>query len=77
MRKKRIVAYLLILMILSLSVVKSYAGKIDDMKKDQKNINKKISETKNQIKTLENKSDDVSKQIKDLHLKVDSATTDL
>lgn len=77
MRKKRIVAYLLILMILSLSVVKSYAGKIDDMKKDQKNINKKISETKNQIKILEKKSDDVSKQIKDLDLKVDSATTDL
>lgn len=77
MRKRRIVTYLLVLMILSLSVVQAYAGKIDNLKKDQKNINKKISDTKNQIKTLEKKSDDVSKQIKDLDIKVDDATTDL
>ena len=77
MKKKRIVTYLLVLMILSLSVVQAYAGKIDDLKKDQKNINQKISDTKNQIKTLEKKSDDVSKQIKDLDIKVDTATTDL
>lgn len=77
MRKRRIVTYLLVLMILSLSVVQAYAGKIDNLKKDQKNINKKISDTKNQIKTLEKKSEDVSKQIKDLDIKVDDATTDL
>ena len=77
MWKKRIVTYLLVLMILSLSVVQAYAGKIDDLKKDHKNMNKKMSDTKEQIKTLEKKSDDVSKQIKDLDLKVDIATTDL
>lgn len=77
MRSKRIVTYLLVLMILSLTVVQAYAGKIDDYKKEQKNLNKKITETKNQIKTLEKKSEDVSNQIKDLDLKVDSATTDL
>lgn len=77
MRNKRIVTYLLVLMILFLTVVQAYAGKVDDLKKDQKNVNKKISDTKNQIKTLEKKSEDVSKQIKDLDLKVDSATTDL
>ena len=77
MRKKRIVTYLLVLMILSLSVVQAYAGKIDNLKKNQKNVNQKITDTKNQIKTLEKQSEDVSKQIKDLDLKVDSATTDL
>lgn len=77
MRKRRIVTYLLVFMILSLSVVQAYAGKIDDLKKDQKNINKKITDTKNQIKTLEKKSDDVSKQIKDLDIKVENANTDL
>ena len=77
MRKKRIVTYLLVLMIMSLSVVQAYAGKIDNLKKNQKNVNQKITDTKNQIKTLEKQSEDVSKQIKDLDLKVDSATNDL
>lgn len=77
MRNKRIVTYLLILLIMSLTVVQAYASKMDDLKKQQKNTNQKITETKNQIKTLEKKSNDVSKQIKDLDLKVDSATTEL
>lgn len=77
MRNKRIFTYLLVLLILSLSIVQSYAGKMDELKKEQKNMTKKITDTKNQIKTLENKSKDVSKQIKDLDLKVDGATTEL
>lgn len=77
MRKKRIVTYLLVLMIMSLSVVQAYAGKIDNLKKNQKNVNQKITDTKNQIKTLEKQTEDVSKQIKDLDLKVESATNDL
>ncbi len=77
MRNKRIVTYLLVLLILSSSMVQAYAGKMDNLKKQQKNTNQKMSDTKNQIKTLEKKSDDVSKQIKDLDMKVDTATTDL
>ncbi len=77
MRNKRIVTYLLVLMILSLTVVQAYAGKVDDLKKQQKNMNQKITDTKNQIKSIEKQSVDVSKQIQDLDLKVDSATTDL
>lgn len=77
MRNKRIVTYLLILLILSLTVVQAYAGKMDDLKKQQKNTNQKITDTKNQIKTLEKKTEDVSKQIRDLDLKVDDATTEL
>ncbi len=75
--KRKLSICILVSIILSLSIVQAYADSVDDLKKQQKNINKQIEETKKEIKAIEQQAKDVSKQIADLDLKMDSATNEL
>lgn len=75
--KKRKLIYFLVAIMLSVSFMQVYAEKIDDLKREQKNIDKEIKDAKNQIKKIEVQTKDVSKQIEDLDKKVEQASIDL
>jgi murein DD-endopeptidase MepM/ murein hydrolase activator NlpD len=77
MRKRKIITYLLIIIILSLSVVQAYGETVDDLRKQQQNINKQIDKTKNEIKSIQSQTKDVSKQIEELDTKMDNAASEL
>lgn len=75
--KKRKIIYLLVVMILSVNFMQVYASQIDDLKREQKNIDKQMKDTKNQMNEIEIQTKDVSKQIEDLDRKVEQAGVDL
>lgn len=77
MLKKRISIYLLVMLILSLNIVTAYASNLDNLKKEQKDLDKQIKNTKTQINAIDTKTKDVSKQISELDKKMDQATVDL
>lgn len=77
MIKKKGIVYLLVIIILSLTFVQAYGETVDDLKKQQQNLNKQIDNTKNQIKEIQGKAKDVSKQIEELDVKMDNAATEL
>lgn len=75
--KNRRIIYLLVIIMLTLSFVQAYADKVDDLKKEQKNVEEQIKDTKNQINKIEVQTKDVSKQIEDLDKKTEQAGIDL
>jgi murein DD-endopeptidase MepM/ murein hydrolase activator NlpD len=77
MKKRRIVAFLLIIIILSLNVVQAYGETVDELRKRQKDINNRIDKTNNEIKSMQSQTKDISKQIEELDLKIDGAATEL
>ena len=64
-------------MILALTVVQAYGQTVDDLRKQQKNINQQIDKTKQEIKQIQDRTKDVSKEIDALDIKMDNATTEL
>jgi murein DD-endopeptidase MepM/ murein hydrolase activator NlpD len=77
MLKKKGVVVLLIVLILSLTIVQAFGQTIDDLKKQQQNINKQIDKTQKEIKSMQQQTKDISKQIEELDLAVDKAATEL
>ncbi|WFA09144.1 peptidoglycan DD-metalloendopeptidase family protein [Tissierella sp. Yu-01] len=77
MLKKKGIVFLLVMLILSLTIVQAFGETVEDLKKQQQNINKQIDKTKNEIKTIQGKAKDVSKQIEELDLAMDNAATEL
>lgn len=75
--KKRITVYILIILILALTVVQAYGQTVDDLRKQQNNINIQIDKTKKEIKQIQDRTKDVSKEIDALDIKMDNATTEL
>ncbi len=74
---RRWTIYALVVLILSLTVVQAYGQTVDDLKKQQKNINQQIDKTKNEIKAMQKKTENVSREIEDLDIKMDNAATEL
>lgn len=77
MGKKRIVIFLIVILMFSLSIVQAFGETVNDLKNQQKKINDKINQTKQEIKTIENQTKTVSKQIEELDKKLDNATAEL
>ena len=77
MLKKKKIIYLLVLIMLSLNIVSSYASSLDELKDDQKNLESEIENTKTQIGDIEARTKDVTRQIEDLDKKLNQATIDL
>lgn len=77
MMNRRWTIYALVVLILSLTVVQAYGQTVDDLKKQQKNINQQIDKTKNEIKAMQKKTENVSREIEDLDIKMDNAATEL
>lgn len=75
--KKRITVYILVILILGLTVVQAYGQTVEDLKKQQSNINKQIDQTKQEIKAIQSKTKDVSREIEALDVKMDNAATEL
>lgn len=75
-KNKRIIFFLVIL-ILSTNIVSAYASSLDELKKEQKELDKQIEETKKDINRIESQTKDVSRQIDDLDKKMNQATIDL
>lgn len=76
-KNKRMVVYLLVMVILSLSFVQAYADTVSDLKKQQNKINQQIDRTKNEIKGIQKETKDVAKQIEELDIKVSDAASEL
>lgn len=77
MPKKRITTLLLVVLILSLTAVQAFADNIDDLKKQQKNIDKQMNDTKSEISNLQSQTKDITRQIEDLDVEIDKAGTEL
>ena len=77
MKKRKIIAFLLIIIILSLNVVQAYGETVDELRKRQKDINNRLDKTNNEIKSIQSQTKDISKQIEEFDLKIDGAATEL
>ncbi|MBU5313919.1 peptidoglycan DD-metalloendopeptidase family protein [Tissierella carlieri] len=75
--KKRKIIFLVLALIFTFNFIQAYADSVNDLKKQQKNVNKQIENTKKEIKAIEQQAKDVSKQIADLDVKMDNATNEL
>lgn len=75
MSSKRKIIFLILAVLLTFNVITAYAsGNVNDLKKEQKNIDREIDKKANEIKKLEKETKNVSKQIEDLDTKLDDAT---
>ncbi|MDD2446278.1 MAG: peptidoglycan DD-metalloendopeptidase family protein [Tissierellia bacterium] len=77
MMKKKVTVFLLIVLILSLTIIQAYGQDLDDLKRQQQNINNQINSTKKEINNLQSQTKDISKQIKKIDLQMDNAATEL
>ncbi|NLK43820.1 MAG: DUF3450 family protein [Tissierellia bacterium] len=77
MKSKRRIMYLILALIMSFNFIYAYADTLDDLKKQQKNLNQQIENTKKEIKTLEQQTKEISKEIEELDKKMDMATNEL
>lgn len=77
MLKRRKLVYLVIGLVLMLTFVQAFGNKVEDLKKEQKNLNTKIKEQKNLITDIENESKTVSQEIVQLDKKVDEASNEI
>lgn len=78
MYSKRKIVLLLLALILTFGFIQVYASDtVEDLKKQQNNIDKEIKKKANEIKEIENQTKDVSKQIEDLDKKMDNASNEL
>ncbi len=75
--KKRWTIYMLVILILSLTVVQAYGQTVEDLRKQQKNVEQQINKTKNEIKQIQNKTKNVTREIAQLDSKMDNAATEL
>lgn len=69
--------FFLVIVILLVCFVQAYAGKLDDLKKDQKDIKQQIKDAQKEIDSIENQSKDISKQLNELDAKMNDATIEL
>lgn len=70
-KNKKFLAILSVLILFSITTVS--ANKLDDLKKQQKDINDQLKETQQQIKDINNQTKTISQQIVDLDKKLDDA----
>lgn len=77
MGKKKKILYLILAFIILSNFVYVYADTVEDLKKQQKNVNNKIQETKKQINDVEKQTKNVSKEIEELDKKMDEANNEL
>ena len=77
MNNKKRIFYLLLGLTFVFNFMVVNADKVDDLKNQQKNINKQIEQKKNEIKKIENQSKDVSREIDELDKKMDKAAAQL
>lgn len=78
MIKKRKIVYLALALILTFNFIHVYATDfVDELKKQQKEIDKQIEQKKTEIKAIEKQTKDVSKEIENLDKKMDNATVEL
>lgn len=78
MIKKRKIVYLALALILTFNFIHVYAtDSVDELKKQQKEIDKQIEQKKTEIKAIEKQTKDVSKEIENLDKKMDNATVEL
>lgn len=77
MKNRKWTIYLLVTIILSLTVVQAYGSDMDNLRKQQKNINSQLDKTKKEIKAMQERSKDISQQIHELDLKTENAAKEL
>lgn len=77
MKLKRILIIFLVLMMLSLTVLQAFAGSINDLKKEESEIQNKIDENSSELKSVRAEANEVSKQIQELDKQVNEATLEL
>lgn len=78
MHSKRKIIPLLLALIITFSFIQVYAADtVEDLKKQQNNIDNEIKKKANEIKAIEKQTKDVSKQIEDLDKKMDNASDEL
>ena len=77
MQKRKWLIYLLVMIILSLNIVSAYASNLDELQKQQKDVQQQIKNTKNQINEIESRTKDVSRQIEELDRQLSQATVEL
>lgn len=77
MTSKRRTITLILALILVFNFLHAYAESLDDLKKQQKEVNKQIENTKNEIKSIEKETKDVEKEIAELDKKIDTVTVEL
>lgn len=77
MKKKRLLVYLMVILILSTTIVQAYGESLKDLKKTQQNIKSQIDKTQKNLKQIQNQQKDVEKQIKELDLKTENAALEL
>lgn len=75
--KKKWITLILTLLILSFTVVQAYGDTLNDLKRQQQNINSQINKTKDQIKSVQNQTRDVTKEIDELDKRMDNAVVEL
>lgn len=75
--KKKSIVYIVVVMILSLSFTEVYANNINDLKKEQKNVESEMKDTKKKINKVTNETEDVSKEIRELDKEIEKNSADL
>ncbi|WP_406242382.1 hypothetical protein ACF3M2_19125 [Tissierella carlieri] len=53
--KKRKIIFLVLALIFTFNFIQAYADSVNDLKKQQKNVNKQIENTKKKLKPLNNR----------------------
>lgn len=68
---------LILALIFVFNFIYAYADTLEELKKQQENVNKQIENTKNEIKSIEKQTEDVEKEIEELDKKLDVVTSEL
>ncbi|HEY8362982.1 MAG TPA: peptidoglycan DD-metalloendopeptidase family protein [Tissierellaceae bacterium] len=74
-RKRAVILVLALILVFNFIYV--YADKLDDLKKQQKEVEKKIEDTKNQIKSIDKQTENIKKEIEELDKKMNAVTNEI
>ncbi len=77
MTRRRRTIILILALIFVFNFIYAYADTLEELKKQQENVNKQIENTKNEIKSIEKQTEDVEKEIEELDKKLDVVTSEL
>lgn len=77
MYRKRKVTFLVLALVFVLNFIYVYADTVEDLKKQQRNIDNQIRQKSDELKSIEQQTKDVTKQIAELDKKMDNATNEL
>lgn len=77
MTRRRRTIILILSLIFVFNFIYAYADTLEELKKQQENVNKQIENTKNEIKSIEKQTEDVEKEIEELDKKLDVVTSEL